>query len=206
MELNVSARQAKGAPKTPINHKTIYTQRKYSQTPDAPPYSGRPVYHKMYVCVYVYIYISVYIYTYIGDWGADTNRKIVLFRSCALAQLYVSSEWISKMIPDPFSLFPFHLGGISSLFPWEIRCSFSLEINEVKWIQVRSSESKWVQVRSSESKWNQMSPSEIKWDQVSPSEPKWDQVSPSEFKWEPLSPSEIKWFQVSPSETKWVQV
>ena len=40
-----------------------------------------------------------------------------------------------------FSLFPFG-PGIPSLFPCEIRCSLSLEINEIKGIQVRSSESK----------------------------------------------------------------
>ena len=45
---------------------------------------------------------------YIGGWGAETNREIVSFRSCVRAQLYVRSEWISKMIPPapfPFSLF-----------------------------------------------------------------------------------------------------
>ena len=93
---------------------------------------------------YAYIYIYEYymcIYVYIGGWGAETNREIVSFRSCVRAQLYVRSEWISKMITDPFSLFPFRRE-ILSLFPWEIRCSLSLEINEIKGIQVRSSESK----------------------------------------------------------------
>ena len=47
-----------------------------------------------------------------------------------------------KNNPRPFALFPFHIGGISALVPWEIRCSLSLEINEIKGIQVRSSESK----------------------------------------------------------------
>ena len=78
---------------------------------------------------------------FIGGWGAETNREIVSFRSCVRAQLYVRSEWISKIITDPFSLFPFHLERFS-LFPWEIRCSLSLEINEIKGIHVRSSESK----------------------------------------------------------------
>ena len=64
----------------------------------------------------------------IGGWGAETNREIVSFRSCVRAQLYRSSEWISKMIPGPY---PFR-HEISSLFPWEIRCSLSLAINEVK--------------------------------------------------------------------------
>ena len=43
---------------------------------------------------------------YIGGWGAETNREIVSFRSCVRAQLYVRSEWISKIIPIPF---PFSL-------------------------------------------------------------------------------------------------
>ena len=77
----------------------------------------------------------------IGGWGAETNREIVSFRSCVRAQLYVRSEWISKIIPGPFSLFPFG-PEISSLFPCEIRCSLSLEINEIKGIHVRSRESK----------------------------------------------------------------
>ena len=85
----------------------------------------------------------------IGGWGAETNREIVSFRSCVRAQLYVRSEWISKIIAHPFSLLPFGLGWIPSLFPCEIVCSLSLEINEIKGIQVRSSESK---MRSSESK------------------------------------------------------
>ena len=78
---------------------------------------------------------------YIGGWGAETNREIVSFRSCVRAQLYVRSEWISKIIPHPFSLFPFG-PEMFSLFPWEIRCSLSLEINEINGIRVRSSESK----------------------------------------------------------------
>ena len=40
-------------------------------------------------------------YMYIGGWGAETNRDIVSFRSCVRAQLYVRSEWISKVITDP---------------------------------------------------------------------------------------------------------
>ena len=55
-------------------------------------------------------------YACIGGWGAETNREIVSFRSCVRAQLYVRSEWISKVIhtPFPFSLltprcFPFSL-------------------------------------------------------------------------------------------------
>ena len=72
--------------------------------------------------------------------GGESNWEIVSFRSCVRAQLYVRSEWISKIIDHPFSLFPFH-HEISSLFPWEIRCSLALEINEIKGIQVRSSES-----------------------------------------------------------------
>ena len=77
----------------------------------------------------------------IGGCGAETNREIVSFRSCVRAQLYVRSEWISKMITDPFSLFPFR-PEMFSLFPWEIRCSLSREINEINGIRVRSSESK----------------------------------------------------------------
>ena len=34
----------------PTNHKTIYTQAKYTQTPDPPPYSGRLVYIYIYIC------------------------------------------------------------------------------------------------------------------------------------------------------------
>ena len=149
-----------------------------------------------------YIYISLSIYIYIGGWGAETNRKILSFRSCLRAQLYVRSEWISKIIADPFSLFPFHLGGISSLLPWEIRCSLSLEINEVKGIQVRSSEFTWDQVSPSESKWNQVSPSEIKWIQVSPSEIKWIQLSPGEIKWVQVRSRGSKWAQLRSSESK----
>ena len=117
------------------------------------------IYIYTYVYIHIYIYIYIYhryiphilsqhiyieichIYIYIGGFGVQSNREIVSFRLCVCAQLYVRSEWISKMIPDPFSLFPFHLE-MFSLFPWEIRCSLSLEINEIKGIQVRSSESK----------------------------------------------------------------
>ena len=79
----------------------------------------------------------MYTRTYISEvGGGESNWEIVSFRSCVRAQLYVRSEWISKIIPGPFSLFPFHLE-MFSLFPWEIRCSLSLEINEIKGIQVR---------------------------------------------------------------------
>ena len=117
---------------------------------------------------------------------------------------FQESSKVSPGLPA-FSLFPFG-PEISSLFPCEIRCSLSLEINEIKGIQVRSSESKWVQVRSSESKWIQVRSSEIKWVQVNPSEIKWVQVSSSEIHWVQVNPSEIKWVQVRPSESKWVQV
>ena len=46
-----------------------------------------------------------------------------------------------KNDPDPFSLSPFGLE-IPSLFLCEIMCSLSLEMDEIKGIQVRSSESK----------------------------------------------------------------
>ena len=111
----------------------------------------------------IYTYLSLYIY--IGGWGGESNWEIVSFRSCVRAQLYARSEWISKMIPHPFSLFPFDLE-IPSLFPCESRCSLSLEIIEIKEIQVRSSESKWdkkgVQPRSSESTSTQVKSSESK--------------------------------------------
>ena len=88
------------------------------------------------------IYINIYIYEYISEVGGlRPNREIVSFRSCVRAQLYVRSEWISKMIADPFSLFPF-AHEITSLSSWEIRCSLSLDIDEIKGVQVRSSESK----------------------------------------------------------------
>ena len=38
-----SKMSAKDIPMRPTNHKTIYTQAKYTQTPDPPPYSGRLV-------------------------------------------------------------------------------------------------------------------------------------------------------------------
>ena len=87
---------------------------------------------------YMYIYIQ---YIYIGGWGAETNREIISFRSCVRAQLYVRSEWISKTILLLFS-FPFSPRMDSPLFPCEIRCSLSLDINEIKGIHVRSRESK----------------------------------------------------------------
>ena len=78
----------------------------------------------MHICVYCHTLVNVYvyIYIYIGGWGAETNREIVSFRSCVRAQLYVRSEWISKMITDPFSLFavrcfPFSLGRSGVPFP-----------------------------------------------------------------------------------------
>ena len=55
------------------------------------------------MCVaYTYIYIHR---SYIGGWGGESNWEIVSFRSCVRAQLYVRSEWISKVISRPFSLF-----------------------------------------------------------------------------------------------------
>ena len=59
-----------------------------------------------YTHTHIRTYIHTYIHTYIGGWEAETNREIVSFRSCLRAQLYVRSEWISKMIAHPFSLFP----------------------------------------------------------------------------------------------------
>ena len=44
---------------------------------------------------HMYIYIS-------GVEGVETNREIVSFRWCVRAQLYVRSEWMSKLITDPF--------------------------------------------------------------------------------------------------------
>ena len=83
----------------------------------------------------------MYIYKlYMGGWGAETNRE-VSFRSCVRAAV---CKVRTDLKNDSRSLFPFpfYLGGISSLFPWEIRCPLSLEINEIKGIRVRSSESK----------------------------------------------------------------
>ena len=64
-----------------------------------------------YVCAVVYKCVNIYI----GGWRAGSNREVVLVRSCVCAQLYVSSDWISKLIPP---LFPFDLE-IPSLFPCE---------------------------------------------------------------------------------------
>ena len=140
----------------------------------------------------------MYMYTYIGGWGAETNRKIVSFRSCVHAQLYVRSEWIWKIIsmPFPFSpwgFFPSPLGDQVFPFPWD------------KWDQGNPSEIKWVQVSSSEVKWIQVNPSEIKWDQLRSSESKWTQVTSSESKWVQVRSSESKWTQVRSSESKWVK-
>ena len=69
--------------------------------------------HSTSICI---ISQYIYIYIYIGGWGAETNREIVSFRSCVRAQLYVRSEWTSKLITHPFSLFPFG-PEMFSLFP-----------------------------------------------------------------------------------------
>ena len=70
----------------------------------------------------------------------ETNREIVSFRSCVRAAVCKVRMDLKNhrrpLFPFPFSprdFFP---------FPCEIRCSLSLEINEIKGIQVRSSESK----------------------------------------------------------------
>ena len=105
----------------------------------------------LYLSLSLSLSLYIYIYIYIGRWGVETNREIVSFRSCVRVQLYVRSEWFSKLIPHPFSLFHFS-PEISSLFPCEIRCSLSLEIDEIKGIQVRSSEIKGIQVKSNEAK------------------------------------------------------
>ena len=45
-------KESKGTQRRPRNHKTIYTQTKYTQTPDPPPYSGRLVpiiYYLLYI-------------------------------------------------------------------------------------------------------------------------------------------------------------
>ena len=76
----------------------------------------------------------------IGGWGAKSSREIVSSRSCVRATV-CKVRMDLKNDPDPFSLFPFHLE-MFSLFPWEIRCSLSLEINEIKGIKVSPSESK----------------------------------------------------------------
>ena len=146
-------------------------------------------------------YIYSYIYTY-RRLGGESNWEIVSFRSCVRAQLYVRSEWISKMmhIPFPFSLLPWR-----DFFPfplWHQVFPFPCD----KWGQGDPSEIQWVQMRSSQSKWNQMSTSEIKWVQVNPSESKWVQVSSSEIHWVQVRSSESKWVQVRPSESKWDQV
>ena len=106
-----------------------------------PPMAGGAYITYYLLYIYMYIYTHIYIYIYIGGWGAETNREIVSFRSCVRTQLYVRSEWIAKMIAHPCSLFSFHLE-IPFLLPCEIRCSLSLEINDIKGIHVRSSESK----------------------------------------------------------------
>ena len=67
------------------------------------------------------------------------SREIVSCRACVRAVgLPGGNEPKSSGGPFPF---PFGTG-ILSLFPCEIMCSLSLEINEIKGIQVRSSESK----------------------------------------------------------------
>ena len=68
------------------------------------------------------------------------NREIVSCRACVRAEpmLGGNASQISSVRTFPF---PFVPGG-PSLFPCEIRCSLSLEINEIKGIQMRSSESK----------------------------------------------------------------
>ena len=65
-------RASKGTQRRPTNHKTIYTQTEYTQTPDPPPHSGRLVYIHIhietYLCVYailIYIYIHIYIKRYV---------------------------------------------------------------------------------------------------------------------------------------------
>ena len=62
-----SKMNAKDIPMRPTNHKTIYTQAKYTQTPDPPPYSGRLVciYNHIYIYIYIYKYVDICTYTYI---------------------------------------------------------------------------------------------------------------------------------------------
>ena len=73
--------------------------------------------------------------------GCESNREIVSCRACVRAQsvsLVRSRPQIRVPSPPPFRFWPTGL----SLFPCEIRCSLSFEINEIKGIQMRSSESK----------------------------------------------------------------
>ena len=145
--------------------------------------------------------ISIYI-SEVGGWVQLGNRFVSFVRARA-AVCKVRMDL--KSDPHPFSLFPFGRE-IPSLFPCEIRCSLSLEIHEIKGIQVRSSEFKWDQVSPSESKWDQVSSSEINWVQVSPREIKWYQVRSSASKWVQVRSCEFKWVQVRSSESKWIQV
>ena len=75
--------------------------------------------------------------------GLRPTGKSFRFVSFVRARAAVCKVRMDLQIDPPpaFSLFPFGLE-VSSLFPWEIRCSLSLAINEIKGIQVRSSESK----------------------------------------------------------------
>ena len=75
----------------------------------------------------------------IGGWGVSpagppvtgkSFRVVPCVRTCVRAVL-----GLVRFQPNLASCsFPFHPGGISALFPWEIRCSLSLEINEINGI------------------------------------------------------------------------
>ena len=45
----------------PTNHKTIYTQAKYTQTPDPPPYSGRLIIY-IYICIYIFKHLCIFVF------------------------------------------------------------------------------------------------------------------------------------------------
>ena len=79
------------------------------------------------------IYKYVYIYIYISEVGGESkpgNRFVSFVRALA-AVCKVRMDLKNDSLPFPFSLLA---GGIPSLFPCEIMCSPSLEINEIKGI------------------------------------------------------------------------
>ena len=105
-----------------------------------------------HICIYTHIHVctslSSYIYTYIIQYMYICTSEVVGLRPTGKSCRFVRAcAAVCKVKMDlindahSFSLFPFRQK-ISSLFPCEIRCSLSLEIDEIKGIQVSPSESK----------------------------------------------------------------
>jgi hypothetical protein len=87
----------------------------------------------VHICIYVRMYPCIYVYRRLGGVSSPLgrpprNREIVSCRACVRAEPMLGGN-ASQISSVPSFPFPFVPGG-PSLFPCEIRCSLSLEINE----------------------------------------------------------------------------